>query len=156
MQPDALACFEQELLPMATLLTPNIPEAELLSGKPIDSPEAMDAAAQVILSKGCQAVLINGGHLKGATKADRLFTAAGNIANYQAVSVDTRNTHGTGCTLSSAITARLALGAPLTEAIAEAKQYLTEALRHGAAIQIGKGHGPVNHFYQPHSLQIQS
>ena len=141
---------------MATLLTPNIPEAELLSGKQIDSPEAMEAAAQVILSKGCQAVLIKGGHLEGATKADRLFTAAGNIANYQAVSVDTRNTHGTGCTLSSAITARLALGAPLTAAIAEAKRYLTEALRHGADIQIGHGHGPVNHFYQPQSLQIQS
>ena len=156
MQPDALACFEQELLPMATLLTPNVPEAELLSGKPIDSPEAMEAAAQVILSKGCQAVLIKGGHLEGATKADRLFTAAGNIANYEAACVDTRNTHGTGCTLSSAITARLASGVPLTAAIAEAKQYLTEALRHGAAIQIGKGHGPVNHFYQPHSLQIQS
>ena len=156
MQPDALACFEQELLPMATLLTPNVPEAELLAGKPIDSPEAMEAAAQVILSKGCQAVLIKGGHLEGATKADRLFTAAGNIANYEAARVDTRNTHGTGCTLSSAITARLASGVPLTTAIAEAKQYLTEALRHGAAIQIGKGHGPVNHFYQPHSLQIQS
>ena len=96
MQPDALACFEQELLPMATLLTPNVPEAELLSGQAIDAPEAMEAAAQAILAKGCQAVLIKGGHLEGATKADRLFTAEGNIANYQAASVDTRNTHGTG------------------------------------------------------------
>lgn len=156
MQPDALACFEQELLPMATLLTPNVPEAELLSGHTIDSPEAMEAAAQVILSKGCQAVLIKGGHLEGATKADRLFTVAGNIANYQAASVDTRNTHGTGCTLSSAITARLALGDSLAEAIQKAKEYLTEALRHGAKVTIGHGHGPVNHFYQPQSLQIQS
>ena len=141
---------------MATLLTPNVPEAELLSGHTIDSPEAMEAAAQVILSKGCQAVLIKGGHLEGATKADRLFTVAGNIANYQAASIDTRNTHGTGCTLSSAITARLALGDSLAEAIQKAKEYLTEALRHGAKVTIGHGHGPVNHFYQPQSLQIQS
>ena len=154
MQPDALACFEQELLPMATLLTPNVPEAELLSGQAIDAPEAMEAAAQAILAKGCQAVLIKGGHLEGATKADRLFTAEGNIANFQAASVDTRNTHGTGCTLSSAITARLALGDSLIEAIRQAKEYLTEALRQGADVTIGHGHGPVNHFYQPQSLQI--
>ena len=94
-------------------------------------------------------------HLKGATKADRLFTAEGNIANYQAASVDTRNTHGTGCTLSSAITARLALGDSLIEAIRQAKEYLTEAIRQGADVTIGHGHGPVNHFYQPQSLQIQ-
>ena len=154
MQHDALACFEQELLPMATLLTPNVPEAELLSGQAIDAHEAMEAAAQAILAKGCQAVLIKGGHLEGATKADRLFTAEGNIANYQAASVDTRNTHGTGCTLSSAITARLALGDSLIEAIRQAKEYLTEALRQGADVTIGHGHGPVNHFYQPQSLQI--
>ena len=139
---------------MATLLTPNVPEAELLSGQAIDAPEAMEAAAQAILAKGCQAVLIKGGHLTGATKADRLFTADGNIANYQAASVDTRNTHGTGCTLSSAITARLALGDSLIEAIRQAKEYLTEALRQGADVTIGHGHGPVNHFYQPQSLQI--
>ena len=99
-------------------------------------------------------MLIKGGHLEGATKADRLFTAEGNIANYQAASVDTRNTHGTGCTLSSAITARLALGDSLIEAIRQAKEYLTEALRQGADVTIGHGHGPVNHFYQPQSLQI--
>lgn len=156
MQPDALALFERELLPQATLLTPNVPEAELLSGKRIDSPEAMEAAAQAILAKGCRAVLIKGGHLEGATKADRLFTAAGNIANYQAASVETRNTHGTGCTLSSAITARLALGDALIEAISKAKDYLTEALRQGANVTIGHGHGPVNHFYQPHKLHIES
>ena len=134
---------------MATLLTPNVPEAELLADMPIDSVAAMEVAAQRILAKGCQAVLIKGGHLAGDVKADRLFRATGETADFKAAHVETRNTHGTGCTLSSAITAQLALGHPLTEAIWLAKRYLTEALRQGADVAIGKGHGPVNHFYQP-------
>lgn len=149
MQADALSLFEQELLPMATLLTPNVPEAELLADMAIDSVAAMEAAAQRILAKGCQAVLIKGGHLAGDVKADLLFQATGETADFKAAHVETRNTHGTGCTLSSAITAQLALGHPLTEAIWLAKRYLTEALRQGADVAIGKGRGPVNHFYQP-------
>lgn len=154
MQPDALAVFERELLPMATLLTPNIPEAELLSGMRIDTPEKMATAAQVILAKGCQAVLIKGGHLQGTIKADRLFLANGEQSIFQSPHVETRNTHGTGCTLSSAITARLALGDSLTDALFQAKLYLSEALCKGASVCIGKGHGPVNHFYQPQPLHI--
>ena len=132
MEDDAVATFCSELLPLATLLTPNIPEAEVLSGIKITDKTTMDEAGRKILTLGCRAVLIKGGHFDG-TKTDR---------------------HGTGCTLSSAITALLALGLPVEEAIGKAKQWLTEALRYGADVEIGKGHGPVNHFYNPQKMKI--
>ena len=151
MEDDAVATFCSELLPLATLLTPNIPEAEVLSGIKITDKTTMDEAGRKILTLGCRAVLIKGGHFDG-TKTDRLY---GDVEReYVPDNVATRNTHGTGCTLSSAITALLALGLPVEEAIGKAKQWLTEALRYGADVEIGKGHGPVNHFYNPQKMKI--
>lgn len=156
MQADALECFCQLLLPMATLLTPNVPEAEILSDSRIRTTHDMDRAAARIASLGCRNLLIKGGHLEGAEKSDRLYTDGHLVAEYKASNVPTRNTHGTGCTLSSAITAGLAQGLPLTEAVSQAKSYLHQALEAGKDIHIGEGYGPVNHFFNPQPLIIHS
>lgn len=152
MQQDALDVFCSQLMPMATLLTPNIPEAAVLAQTDIRSLADMDLAAQRILARGCQAVLIKGGHLEGSSKIDRLYLADGSIASYEHATIDTRNTHGTGCTLSSAIAAFLARGEEMSLAIAHAKDYLSRALMAGKDVEIGKGHGPVNHFFCPEPL----
>lgn len=149
MQDDALDVFCRELLPLATLLTPNVPEAEVLSGIKITDKGSMDKAARRVLQLGCNNLLIKGGHLAGQ-KVDRLY---GDVdCEYVAENVVTRNTHGTGCSLSSAITSFLAQGFSTDEAIGKAKKWLTEALKAGADVEIGHGHGPVNHFFNPKSL----
>ena len=103
MQRDALEVFCSELLPMATLLTPNIPEAEVLSKTEIHTIDDMDVAAKRILAMGCKAVLIKGGHLEGNKKIDKLYLNDGTVHTFVHATINTRNTHGTGCTLSSAI-----------------------------------------------------
>lgn len=155
MQENALDIFVSELLPLATLLTPNIPEAEILANKKIKNKEDIQKAALAINALGCKHLLIKGGHFEGTEKVDYLFEN-GKLANvYHGASVNTRNTHGTGCTLSSAITAHLALGANMSTAITQAKEYLTGAIKAGKDIEIGEGHGPVNHFYKPQKLHIK-
>ena len=148
MQKDALGTFCRQLLPMATLLTPNIPEAEVLSDTTIRSAEDMDAAGRRILDMGCKAVLIKGGHLKGK-KIDKLFMSDGKVCSFVHESIATRNTHGTGCTLSSAIAAFMARGLGMPDAVAQAKSYLSQALEAGKNVHIGEGHGPVNHLFNP-------
>ena len=155
MQDDAVEVFCKKLMPLATLLTPNVPEAEVLSGVTIRDKATMEKAAHIIHSKGCEALLIKGGHIEGR-KIDRLYCGDELISELEAANVDTRNTHGTGCTLSSAITSYLAIGYPIDKAIAAAKEWLTKALIAGANVEIGKGHGPVNHFYNPIKTRIQS
>lgn len=151
MQDDAVEVFCKQLLPLATLLTPNIPETEVLSGITVSDKESMDSAALRILQLGCSNLLVKGGHLEGK-KIDRLY---GEVEReYVGENVVTRNTHGTGCTLSSAITSFLAQGLPVDEAIGAAKEWLTKALRAGADVEIGKGHGPVNHFFDPIKMKI--
>ena len=154
MRDDALQCFCRELLPLATLLTPNVLEAEVLANMRLTSDDEMDKAALRILNLGCRALLIKGGHIEGEKK-DRLYLSSqpDSPQFFVAENIATRNTHGTGCTLSSAITAWLAQGEEVTAAISKAKSYLTAALRAGAEVEIGQGHGPVNHFYQPLSLR---
>ena len=155
MQEDALSIFIQELLPLATLLTPNIPEAEILAGMKIQNKEDIQNAALAISKLGCKYVLIKGGHFQGAEKIDYLFEDGKLITSYRGISVNTRNTHGTGCTLSSAITSYLAREMDMNTAIAMAKTYLSGAILAGKDVQIGKGHGPVNHFYEPNALFIK-
>ena len=151
MQDDAVEVFCKQLLPLATLLTPNIPETEVLSGITVSDKESMDSAALRILQLGCSNLLVKGGHLEGK-KIDRLY--GGEEREYVGENVVTRNTHGTGCTLSSAITSFLAQGLPVDEAIGAAKEWVTKALRAGADVEIGKGHGPVNHFFDPIKMKI--
>ncbi len=155
MQDDAVEVFIRKLMPLATLLTPNVPEAEVLSGITITGKTSMDNAARIIQDKGCQSLLIKGGHIEGR-KIDRLYTTAGEEREYEAANVETRNTHGTGCTLSSAITSYLAIGYPIDDAVAAAKEWLTGAIKAGADVEIGGGHGPVNHFYNPQKTIIKT
>ena len=156
MQEDALDVFITELLPLATLLTPNIPEAEILANRKIENAEDIKAAAAAISKLGYRYVLIKGGHFDGEEKIDYLFEDGKQKTSYRGISVNTRNTHGTGCTLSSAITSYLAREMDMNTAIAMAKTYLSGAILAGKDIKIGEGHGPVNHFYEPKSLFTKS
>lgn len=152
MQEDALQAFRTELLPLASLLTPNVPEAEILAAMPVRSVDDMDRAAAVICREADCDVLVKGGHIGGDTKTDILYSGGCRAGMFKTSTVCTRNTHGTGCTLSSAIAAQLALGHPMADAISRAKDYLHRALEAGSDVQIGHGHGPVNHFFSPVGL----
>ena len=149
---EAISAVKTLLLPQATVITPNIPEAEILSGLAIDSEKDMEKAANRLFQAGCRAVLVKGGHLKGAESCDILFMPNSVPVRYTSPRISTRNTHGTGCTFSSAIASYLALGHRLTDAVSLAKKYLTQALQTGADIAIGSGHGSVNHFFAPRVL----
>lgn len=155
MQDKAFSVFKQELMPLATLLTPNLPEACKIANRPFRddlSDKEIGEIGQLILAEGPSAVLIKGGHHGGNTKTDILFHAPDGTLKmemFTAETILTRNTHGTGCTLSAAITANLACGEPLFEAIDKAKQYLTQAMLTGSDVQVGHGHGSVNHFFNP-------
>lgn len=146
---EAIESLINSLLPMAALVTPNIPEAEALAGLVIDSHKSIKEAAKKILSYGVEAVLIKGGHLMGDDCPDFLFLNNGHEEVFHGTKVRTSNTHGTGCTLSSAITAYIARGLSLPEAVGQAKVYISEAINSGKDITLFKGHGPVDHFYNP-------
>lgn len=138
---DAVAALKSRLIPMADVITPNIPEAEKLSRKAVLD---MEAAAEGLLDLGARAVYLKGGHLKGDVMRDVLASSNG-AQVLEAPRVDTENTHGTGCTLSSAIAAYLGHGEDLADACEKAKAYLTEALKHADGLNVGLGHGPVHH-----------
>lgn len=143
MDPGAIDTLIEKIVPRATLLTPNIPEAEKIAGMKIHSLADMEEAARVIHKMGCSAVLVKGGHAVGDA-TDVLFDGE-NFTHYTAERINTKNTHGTGCTYSSAIASNLALGHSPAEAVGRAKNYVTTAIRHSLAI--GKGNGPTHHFY---------
>lgn len=133
-----------KLLPLAYLVTPNLPEAEAITGRKIHTLEDMEAAAKEIYKLGAENVLVKGGHL--AEDATDLFFDGSQTVRLPMKRIQTKNTHGTGCTLSSAITANLAKGMPPAEAVKEAKRYITGAILH--SLSIGKGVGPTHHFYE--------
>lgn len=146
--PEALAALRSRLLPRATLLTPNLPEAaDLLSCDLAQDEDAMIRQAHALRAMGAQAVLMKGGHADGAECVDLLVTASG-ITRHLAPRIDTRNTHGTGCTLSAAIAAGLAQGARLETAVTRAHHYLQGAIAAADLLRIGSGHGPVHHFHR--------
>lgn len=140
----AIGALVSRLLPRATLVTPNLPEAERLTGLPVESPEERRAAARKLAAQG-PAVLIKGGHGQGPELEDLLF-AEGSWHRFVHRRLDTTSTHGTGCTLSAAIAARLGAGVSLATAVEEATDYLHGAI--ARAFPLGTGHGPVNHFYR--------
>ena len=147
MQADALAIMKERLLPMADLVTPNLPETWALAG----TDGSVDDAAQAIMQLGVKALLVKGGHAEGKAKTDYLYINEGvgvKRVEFTAETVDTVNTHGTGCTLSSSIAAFAARGFELEEAVRQAKSYLTEALKAGADVHVGNGHGPVCHLFK--------
>lgn len=143
MNPDAVGALIEHVLPLATVLTPNIPEAECIAKMKIESVDDMEQAARKIHQMGCQNVLVKGGHAVGDA-LDVLFDGQ-SFFHFETARIDTKNTHGTGCTLSSAIASNLALGHSVQQAVKLAKDYVTEGIRHSLAI--GKGYGPLNHFY---------
>ena len=140
---NAVAALRLELIPLATVVTPNIPEAEELTGMKIRGGEDIGKAARRMIDMGARSVVIKGGHLKGP--AVDLFFDGKNMRVLVAPRIRTRNTHGTGCTFSAAIAAYLARGEVLESAVRAAKRYLTEAIRSG--YRIGAGHSPVHHFH---------
>jgi hydroxymethylpyrimidine/phosphomethylpyrimidine kinase len=142
MPPEACAAVRDLLLPVAALLTPNLHEAAALSGLPVEDKAGMRAAAERLCALGCEAVLVKGGHLPGAA-VDLLF-ADGEFHEFESERVDTPHTHGTGCTYSATITAELAKGTELVEAVRKAKAFITRAIRTNPGL--GGGSGPVNHF----------
>ncbi len=142
MSADARQALITMLMPHAGLITPNLHEAEAITGQPVSNLEQMDAACRRFLDLGAKAVLIKGGHLEGA--AMDLLHDGQRLHTYSAPRVDTVHTHGTGCTYSAAITALLARGLSLTDALPRAKHYITEAIRSNPGL--GQGQGPVNHF----------
>jgi hydroxymethylpyrimidine/phosphomethylpyrimidine kinase len=147
LQPDAVEALTTRLLPLAAVLTPNLPEAAALLGEPVAADRTgMAAQATRLRALGPAAVLVKGGHLEGGGSPDVLATADG-LEWFEVERIPTRNTHGTGCTLSSAIAAELAKGAPATEAVATAKAYLAGAIVAADRLSVGSGHGPVHHVH---------
>jgi hydroxymethylpyrimidine/phosphomethylpyrimidine kinase len=135
-----------ELFPRCTLITPNLPESEALLGRKLPTVEAMEqGGAELAERYGC-AVLVKGGHLSGALMCDLLCPVGDAPERFTASRVETRNLHGTGCTLSSAVATFLAHGYALTAAVREAKRYVREAIRRGRDLSIGQGNGPLGHF----------
>lgn len=145
---EAIAALVEELVPLSLIVTPNLPEAALLTGTPIAADwAAMTRQAEAIMKAGAGAVLVKGGHGGGAESAD-LFFDGNELRRLSAPRIATRHDHGTGCTLAAAITANLAKGQELLAAVATAKTYLHEALVAGRALAIGGGRGPVHHFHR--------
>ena len=144
----AVSALLQHLVPRATLLTPNLPEAaKLLSTSAATSLDEMLRQGEALCAKGAAAVLMKGGHAQGAVCVDLLVTPQQHW-RFEAPRLTTRNTHGTGCSLSSAITAELAKGKSLHEAAARAHSWLHEAIKHADDLKVGHGHGPVHHFHE--------
>jgi hydroxymethylpyrimidine/phosphomethylpyrimidine kinase len=154
LQDEAVEALKTILFPIATLITPNFPEAAILLNQPVETLLGADGfeletACKNLSAFGTQAVVLKGGHGKSQRMLDVLYTAKNDrIRPFESTRIDTRNTHGTGCTLSAAIAAHLAKGHPLEDAVRYAKTYITGALVAGAAYQLGNGHGPVHHFHR--------
>lgn len=160
LQDAAIDTLVDELLPLATVVTPNVHEASHLTGIDIDSVESLTEAAHALLNAGPDAVLAKGGHLSENDEAVDVLVTGDATRTFSAPRIDTEHTHGTGCTYASAIAAHLAHGHDLSAAIERAKRYVTGAIRH--ALPLGHGRGPTNHFFhldtgaavQPESLEV--
>ena len=148
LQDEAIETLKHELIPFARIITPNIPEAEVLLNRKIERQSDLPLVIRELSVGGKVSVLLKGGHLKEDLLMDVFFNAEkGEIVNFPSKRIHTNNTHGTGCTLSSAIAAFLAHELPLNDAVRHAKKYMKGAITAGAKYEIGKGHGPVHHFF---------
>jgi hydroxymethylpyrimidine/phosphomethylpyrimidine kinase len=145
LEEDAVEALRTRILPLATLVTPNLPEAGGLVGFAVETVNDMERAAEAILGLGPRAVLVKGGHLEGSARADDLFADGTRAEWISRERIDTPHTHGTGCTISAAIAAYLASGRELLEAVRAGKAFVTEAIRH--ALALGKGIGPVDQLW---------
>jgi hydroxymethylpyrimidine/phosphomethylpyrimidine kinase len=150
----AITVLVAELFPRAALITPNLDEAGLLVGRSLSSPQDMLPAAHELLRRGARAVLLKGGHLVGDTVVDLLLQQGAEPLWWQGPRIDTANTHGTGCSLSSAIAAQLALGTDLPQAVQLARDFVRAALEAGATVKTGQGSGPLNHGFAPMVMKL--
>ena len=151
----AISAITQQLIPITEIITPNLSETEILTGIHAHDQETMYQAAKFLLSQGCKAALIKGGHLEGNRMCDLLLTQESETPYlFEAPKVESKNTHGTGCSLSSAIATFLALEYPLPIAVEKAKEYVYQGIMAGKDVQIGNGHGPLNHFFAPQPMHI--
>ena len=142
----------EKLFPIASVITPNMDEAAILAGMPIKTLDDMYVAGEKILALGCQSLLLKGGHLDLPLITSLYFDGHGNIHPFEFEKYPTNNTHGSGCTLSSAIAAYIAQGKSLFDAVSLGQTYVHKAILHGANVAIGKGNGPLNHFFHPQKL----
>jgi len=149
---DTVETLKEYLFPIAALVTPNLDEAVILAGMDIKTTGDMKTAAARIMEYGCHAVLIKGGHLKGPDLFDVYLDKEGNERIFRSTAIDTVNTHGTGCSLSSAIASFTALGNDLNISISNSKKYIQQAIEQGKDVKTGEGHGPLNHFFDPRKL----
>jgi hydroxymethylpyrimidine/phosphomethylpyrimidine kinase len=145
---DAIAALRTKLIPLATLVTPNLPEAAALLDEPVASSQAaIESQGRRLLSMGCRAVLIKGGHGEGTESIDTLF-CGNDVVALAAPRIATENTHGTGCSLSSAIAAGLAKGEAMLPAVRNAKLWISAAIAAADRLEVGHGHGPIHHFHR--------
>ena len=151
---ETVSLLVSELFPLATVITPNLDEAELLLGHPIEGIDALEPAARELLALGAPQVLLKGGHLPGDEVVDLLLGPSGAPVRLSSPRIASRNVHGTGCTLSSAIAAQLALGHGLEASVRLARGYILGAIAEGAEVLTGHGHGPLNHGHAPERMHI--
>lgn len=154
MAEETVSVIVETLFPCATLVTPNLDEAECLLGQRITEVAQLLPAAQRLIGLGARAVLLKGGHLPGNEVVDLLLTADGHHLHLASPRIASVNVHGTGCTLSAAIACQLALGQPLPQAVRAARSYILQAIETGAAVRMGQGHGPLNHGFAPSPMQL--
>jgi hydroxymethylpyrimidine/phosphomethylpyrimidine kinase len=148
LQGDAIEAIKSELMPLADVVTPNLPEASVLYGRPLKHWSDVERAAETLAQHGSRSILIKGGHRDENKSTDLLFVAEEKrFVRLTADRIETRNNHGTGCTLSSAIASYMAKGDDIEEAVQKAKMYMNQAITAGAGYQLGHGHGPVHHFF---------
>ena len=152
MEDSTIDVLKNELFPLACLVTPNLDEAMLTADMDISTVEDMEVAAACFLKLGCNAVLIKGGHLKGMNLYDVYLDKNGLKHKFESNFIDSNNTHGTGCTFSSAIAAYIALGNDILSSIEKAKSYVHRAIEYGKNVRTGRGHGPLNHFFDPQKM----
>jgi hydroxymethylpyrimidine/phosphomethylpyrimidine kinase len=150
--PPTIAVLVKELFPLVSVITPNLDEASLLLQRPLASRADLDLAAHDLCKMGAQAVLVKGGHLAGDEVTDVLLSE-GELQSFSSTRIASQNTHGTGCTLSSAIACYLGMGHSLEASVGMARRYILQAIAAGAGIKIGAGHGPLNHSFAPIAMQ---
>ena len=152
LEQSAISTLKEALIPLADIITPNLPEGAALTGKPVPESEAdMQDMVEELRALGAKAVLLKGGHLEQDENSNDLLILPTSTALISAKRFPTKNTHGTGCTLSSAIASYLAQGNELTQSVELGKRYISEAIAHADQLNVGQGHGPVNHFYAGHA-----
>lgn len=149
---DTVSAIVEKLFPLSEVITPNMDEASFLTGIPVKGIDDMQEAAAMIMQMRPKALLLKGGHLQSEKLTSMLVNAAGLIQEYHSDKIDTKNMHGSGCTLSSAIASYLAIGDTIRDAVAKAQEYVHGAIFNAADVVIGKGNGPLNHSYNPQKM----